>query len=124
MELLRYVYNFCPFKTYLFTLSCGQDKKSRNLLRWDAIAVTQHMSENKRFAQNCCGRIFSQYREPLNIIPLFKDAILVLFEKIHETFRVSQNFEKCWFLLQHLTRSVHESLTSVCLRCPPFKCSQ
>ena len=85
MELLRYVLNCLPFKTYLSTLSCGQDRKSRNLLPWDAISVTQHVSENKRFAQNCCGRIFSQYREPRNIIPYFKDTILVLFEKIHET---------------------------------------
>ena len=58
-----------PFKTHLSTLSRGQDRKSRSLLPWDAIAVTQHVSENKRFAQNCCGRIFSQYRDPLNIIP-------------------------------------------------------
>ena len=57
-----------PFKTYLSALRCGQDRKGRNLLPWDAIAVTQHMSENKRFAQNCWGRIFSQYREPINII--------------------------------------------------------
>ena len=58
-----------PFKTDLSTLSCGQDRKSRNLLPWDAIAVTQHGLENKRFAQNCCGRIFSQYRDALNIFP-------------------------------------------------------
>ena len=50
-----------PFKTYLSTLSCGQERKSRNLLRWDAIAVTQHVSENKRFAQICCGRGVKQF---------------------------------------------------------------
>ena len=52
---------------------------------------------------------------PINFIPWFQRSILIVFRKIQEVLRRSQNYEKFRFSLRHLARFLKMALTLSCL---------